>query len=304
MRYEKPPLSHMDQLIQLKSRGLIIPDDNRVINYLKSVGYYRLTGYMFHLQMDDGTHTFQKNTSFDDIILHYKFDNKLRILLLSYMDRIEVSLRARLIDNYSINHGFFWYVNRNNYENKTIYEIIISEINNRFNVPQERFLKAYKLKYTSETYPPANMGMEILSFGKLSKMFEGLVNDPIKLEIAKSLTLPNAAILASWLNHLTNVRNACAHHSRIWNRKFSAERPVIPSRKEYKFNGSIPENFNTTLYGVISIMIRLLSVINPNNSFEAKILSLFKEYPQINLMKMGFPNEWEKDPAWKPWSSL
>ncbi|MGV3610133.1 MAG: Abi family protein [Fluviicola sp.] len=293
----------MDQLIQLKTRGLIIQDDNRVISYLRSVGYYRLTGYMFHLQTNDGNHTFQENTSFDDVILHYKFDNKLRILLLSYLDRIEVALRARLIDNYSINLGFFWYVDSNYYENKNIHDIITSEVISRFNDPQERFLRAYKSKYTSETYPPANMGMEILSFGKLSKMFEGLINDSTKLEIAKSLTLPNAAILASWLNHLTNVRNACAHHSRIWNRKFSAERPVIPSRKDYKFNGDIPENFNTTLYGVISIIIRLLSVINPNNSFEAKVLSLFQEYPQINFRKMGFPNGWEKNPAWKPWTN-
>jgi abortive infection bacteriophage resistance protein len=76
MHYEKPPLLPEQHLVLLKERGLIIPDEQRVLNYLKNVGYYRLTGYMFHLQSNDGSHTFHDQISFDHIAHHYQFDTK------------------------------------------------------------------------------------------------------------------------------------------------------------------------------------------------------------------------------------
>ncbi|WP_218118031.1 Abi family protein [Pelistega sp. MC2] len=36
--------------------------------------------------------------------------------------------------------------------------------------------------------------------------------------MAKNLGL-NAEILESWLKALNSIRNICAHHSRLWNRK-------------------------------------------------------------------------------------
>jgi abortive infection bacteriophage resistance protein len=305
MHYEKPPLTHPlthnDLIIQLQDRGLIVSDYHRVLNYLKNVGYYRLSGYMFHLQSKNGDHLFKEGTHFNDIIEHYQFDNKLRHLILSYMDRIEVSFRAHLIDEYSLKHGFFWYTNQNLYEDWNIHEKIVNEITERFHEPQERFLRAYKSKYFSETHPPSNMAMEVLSFGKLSKIYAGLKNDETKLKIAKNLTLPNPIILTSWLIHLTHVRNACAHHARIWNRGFTAERPKIPSRKDYKFYGELPINFNQSLYGVISIMARLLSIVNQKNNFIPKFSSLLDQHPKIEQSRMGFPNDWKENPAWKNW---
>lgn len=299
MNYEKPPLSHEDLIIKLKNRKLIIEDESRVISYLKNIGYYRLSGYMFHLQLNDGTHFFKNGTSFDEITSYYKFDNKLRILLLSYLDRIEVGFRARLVDNFSINYGFFWYSDQSLYNNIIVYNNVLDEIQKMFTQPQERFLRAFKQKYTFEPNPPANMAMEVLSFGKLSKLYQGLKNDSTKIDIALTLNLPNPEILSSWLIHLTNVRNACAHHSRIWNRRFTADKPIIPSRKKHKFNGEIPENFNTSIYGVVAIMIRLLNVINPNNSFESKLFNLLDEYPILDLKAMGFTDDFKSNPAWK-----
>lgn len=37
-------------------------------------------------------------------------------------------------------------------------------------------------------------------------------------------------VLASWLRHLSLVRNICAHHSRLWNRDFTIT-PTLPRNK-------------------------------------------------------------------------
>ena len=68
MKYQKSP-THVEDLITiLKSRKLAIPDLTLAEKYLKTIGYYRLTGYMYHLQESDGSHNFKENISFDNIL--------------------------------------------------------------------------------------------------------------------------------------------------------------------------------------------------------------------------------------------
>ncbi|WP_439581295.1 Abi family protein [Dyadobacter bucti] len=298
MNYSKHPF-RVDQHLQLLiQRGLHVPDHERAKKYLSNIGYYRLTGYMHHLQYNDGSHSFRENVKFDDVVAHYHFDKELRILLSDYLARIEVALRARLIDKFSIAHGFYWYQKEDLYVDKNVFRVVNEEIQKRFNQTQEQFVRSFKLKYINEKLPPCNMGLELLSFGKLSKLYEGLKNDEEKQNIAEEFKLVSK-ILSSWLRHLTNVRNVCAHHSRLWNRRFTADQPQIPSRKAFKFPDNVPNNFNSTLYGVISIMNRLLEAINPGNAFIKKMLELIEKFPGINLHFMGFPDNWREAPAWK-----
>ncbi len=218
--------------------------------------------------------------------------------MLTYIERIEVALRAKLNDKYSLNHGFFWYTIYDLFEDKDLHDSINEYIKGYFENPQENFLKAYKYKYHSEQLPPSNMAMETLTFGKLSRLYQGLKNDSEKQEIAFEFGLPST-ILSSWFIYINNVRNICAHHSRLWNKRITADRPTIPKRKRIQFNGEIPDNFNTTVYGVISIIDRLLKEINPSNSFVERIITLIDDYPSIKTNSMGFPTNWRDEPAWK-----
>lgn len=298
MRYTKDPRTPEQHIELLKERGLSFKDESRAVRCLKNIGYYRLTGYMYHQQSRDGEHNFFEGTEFNDIILHYQFDKKLRGIVSEYLERIEVALRSRLTDCYSLSHGFFWYDQKELYQNLAVYDNIALEIRENFQDPQELFLKAFKSKYVEESIPPSNMAMETLSFGKLARLYGGLKNDEEKQKIAEDFNLPST-VLTSWLIYLANVRNVCAHHSRLWNKRVTADRPTIPSRRKYKFNGSLPQNFNTTSYGVFSLIHRLLQAFNPDNSFIEKIEILIEEYPVIETGKMGFPEDWKTNSTWK-----
>jgi abortive infection bacteriophage resistance protein len=297
MKYDKLPRSSEECITILEERGLIIENRERAIKYLNNVGYFRLTGYMFHLQCNDGTHNFNKDTKFDDIINLYQFDKKLKAVISEYLERIEICLRAKLTDKYSQEYGFFWYINRDIYVDFDIYNIINAEITDAFNDPKEQFLRAFKRKYTSETNPPSNMALEILSLGKLARLYKGLKNEKGKTEIANEFNLPSST-LTSWIVYLANVRNICAHHSRLWNKKVTADRPVLPNREKYKFKGENFDDTNTTLYGIISIANRLLSSFNSPNSFIEKIEMLIDEN-SIDATLMGFPTNWKETANWK-----
>ena len=255
---------------------------------------------MYHLQSNDGKHNFDGSTTFDQIVLNYHFDKKLRSIFSEYLERIEVCLRAKLTNYFSLNHGFFWYCDDELYVDKTVHTSINEEIASIYNEPQERFLKSFKAKYTLEIMPPSNMAMEVLTLGKLTNLFRGLANKEEKQNIASDFGLP-PTVLSTWFIFLSIIRNICAHHGRLWNRKLTAYKPTIPNRKKFKFPGELPANFNQTVYGAISIIDRLLSNTNSTNNFTKKIEDLLNEFPHINTHYMGFPADW-KDVA--PWLEI
>jgi abortive infection bacteriophage resistance protein len=45
--YTKPHLSFVEQLQLLKSRGLIVTNDELAVEHLNRLGYYRLSGYLY-----------------------------------------------------------------------------------------------------------------------------------------------------------------------------------------------------------------------------------------------------------------
>jgi len=201
------------------------------------------------------------------------------------LERVEVCLRTRILNAYSELKGFYWSVDplnfldkrdlRNNENEVLNYRAyVLDSVIIDFEKPKEQFLKAFKLKYTEETYPPENMYFETLSFGKLIKLYTCLKNDNTKNSIATAFKLPSGKTLVKWLLFLNDVRNVCAHHSRLWNRKFTANKLIFPSRKDHRIEGAIPEASNSNIYGAIIAIHHLLLTFNTNNSFIDKFETL------------------------------
>jgi abortive infection bacteriophage resistance protein len=296
--YAKRPLSIKAQIDLLKNRGLIINNYEEADRYLRTVGYFRLTEFMAHLQSKDGHHKFVEGTEFDDVILIYQFDKKLRYLISEYIEIIEVAMRSLISNEFAYSHGFFWYTDRNLYADQNVHVLITNQVKESFSRASESYLKRFQERYPSECFPPSTMAMEILTLGKLSKLYSGLKNNIEKQNVASSFNTASH-LLSSWIGYVTIIRNICAHHSRLWNRKVPAGRFLIPTREKYRFKGSVPSDFNTTVYGIVSVMSRLLEAINPENTFIQKIHMLVDAYPQIKIGDMGFPGDWKENPAWK-----
>jgi abortive infection bacteriophage resistance protein len=297
-QYRKQPLSSAELLVLLKSRNLLIPDEPRATRYLDTIGYYRLSGYMYPLQLADRSHRFVKGTSFDDVVQAYKFDKRLRATVMEYMERVEVVLRAKLTNYYSLENGFFWYTDENLIDKKYKgqWDSLLLSIQEDFKQPKELFLRTYKRNYPDEQFPPSQMALETLSLGELARLFRALVTDKTKRQISAEFHQAPST-LDTWFLWLANVRNVCAHHGRLWNRIISADRPTIPSRKEFKFAVPMPEDANTTMYGAVALIDHLLKYFNPGNSFTSKVEALLREY-QVDATKMGFPADWETTAVW------
>jgi abortive infection bacteriophage resistance protein len=90
-RYTKTYASPNQLVSLLRSRGLVIGDETRVKNYLKHIGYYRFSAYLYPLlTMPKKTHIFKSGATFDNALDMYRFDRHLRLLMFNQIEKIEV----------------------------------------------------------------------------------------------------------------------------------------------------------------------------------------------------------------------
>ena len=83
----------------LKSRGLSVKDDVKVQHYLEHIGYYRLSAYMYPLlKLPKEQHVYKPGVSFDRVMMLYRFDKKLRLLLFNEIEKIEVAIRSAIVN--------------------------------------------------------------------------------------------------------------------------------------------------------------------------------------------------------------
>lgn len=211
MKYGKPPLLYADQLNLLISRGLACPDSGRALEWLKRIGYYRLSAYFIPFRQPQ-TDQFRAGTSLDDVVELYKFDGGLRLLTMQALDRIEVAVRAAITYHLAHDLGTFGYADRANFDAGYNHAGLMNTLQREEQKTGEVFVRHYRTKYTSEPVLPVWMATELLSFGALSKMFANLRTSGRK-KTAKAFAQPEP-VFTSWLHALVATRNICAHHSR------------------------------------------------------------------------------------------
>ena len=101
MKYAKPPLTLEQQADQLLPRGMV-GDRDVMIARLRSVSYYRLSGYWFPFRNADDS--FKPGTSFEAVWNRYVFDRRLRLLVMDAIERIEVAVRSQLAHHHSLHY--------------------------------------------------------------------------------------------------------------------------------------------------------------------------------------------------------
>ena len=320
MEYTKLPITIQQQIEKLKYRGLIIDDESIAEKYLSTISYYRLRAYTYPFQYNNDTekkHYFvRKNIHFQDIIDLYLFDSKLRTLIFSAIEKIEIAIRTKIVYEYAIQtKDSHWFIEEslfNNYsffeKNKDgkqeeffFYDKLFDDICFEIERSNEDFIKHYQTKYSNPELPPAWMTLEVLSFGVLSRLYELLKKTDIKKSIANWFGLKDISILENWFHSISVLRNCCAHHSRIWNRRFSVG-VKLPYNATNPFmdRDTIKAIHNNKLFAHLSCIKYLLDIISPQNEFKQNLVELINEGGNLLEIKdMGFPNNWKYLGVWK-----
>jgi abortive infection bacteriophage resistance protein len=292
----KQYLTETELVALLKNRGLIISEEAKAIRYLESIGYYRLSAYMFpFLMLPKEEHQYKEGTTFKQIINLYRFDKKLRMLLLNEIEKVEIALRRAIMNiPVQMTGDMYWLTNPVHFANQRTFQDTKATIDREYAKSTEDFIQHFKHSYC-EPYPPAWILGELLTMGNVNMIYRNLKADRIRKRISQYFGL-QPIVLESWITALTLLRNACCHHSRVWN-KVSSIMPVSPRRIAHPWI-CLPTNPQRVYY-TICIIKYFLDIISPNNDLNAKMKTLFSTFPEINLSAMGFPSEWEIEPLWR-----
>lgn len=132
--------------------------------------------------------------------------------------------------------------------------------------------------------------------GTLSKLFCLFKDNRLKKQVAREFGLPQYTYLESWIRCITVLRNCCAHHARIWNRRF-ALKPQLPNRLPLSWIA--PTQKPIKLYHQLCTLLYMEQTITPCMDLKSSLLRLLADYPNIDLHAMGFPQGWENEPLWR-----
>ncbi len=309
----KPSHSLDEQLAKLQARGLEIPDTVRARRYLANISYYRLSAYTrpFYVPNTEA-HCFLTGTRFDDVLSLYVFDRELRLLLLDAIERLEVALRTQLANTLADHYGPHGYCDPalfdSRYNHTWLMETLRTESNSR---DAETFIRHYRQKYPdSPEQPPIWMAVELLTFKQVSTLF-GRLRAPEDIQRIEAHFGWKYPVLKSWFRSLSDLRNLCAHHGRVWNREFGsfperpkkipAEWPMPPARIPTGAHGQNAQSLEPQrrLYMQVLVIESLLRVVSPASHWSIRLVQLLARYPAVSRAHMGFPADWLTLPFWQ-----
>ena len=95
----------------------------------------------------------------------------------------------------------------------------------------------------------------------------------------------------------SNIRNICAHHSRLWNRRLTAH-IKFPKNPHFAFIKN-QQVYPYKLYAAICCMQYMLNTIIPANGFKAELVALINTCPLAQEKEMGFPANWQHEAFWQ-----
>jgi len=297
-------------VLLLKSRWLVCLDENRVKHHLQHTGYYRLSGYFKSFQTPDDK--FFSSTTFDQVRDSYIFDRKLRLHTLDAIEKIEVSLKANMNDILSIKKWCFWYLDKTSFDltprKQSInwvpvrqpintYDDLIKKIN-QVNAPTSGrdIVKYYRSKYTTNDLPSWILFQE-LTLWEISNIYNILPN-AVRQEIADVYGMYERD-LKSRIWTLMNIRNICAHHGRLWNRRYVFKVRAIDKTLWNKFqkykNWSWSLEVTPNYYNLSLMLMYMLRRINNKFDRLGSLRKLLKTHKSKYNRRMWLSAKWYRN---------
>ena len=279
----KTPLSTLQLADTLIDKGLKVGSKKSLINALETKGYYRLNGYWIALEKDN---CFLPGTTLDDILQIEAFNNELSQYIFAAIAPIEVCLRSQLSTKLACRYG-----------NRALHCPDAFFDQEAFEKLQASLAKETKQAIASKkTLVMRDMGkygelatwseIENTSLGTLSKIYGNLADAELIKDTASIFNI-SGTYLRNWLRYLTQIRNICAHHDRLYNRLFCVKPRMF---REYS-------NIDAArLFPTFIVLFRLHESLDParTNLLRRQLGQIVDAHPTVDLKPIGFPENWRE----------
>ena len=279
--YTKHHASPNDRIKYLISKGLIAPQQSVAVRKIESIGYERLRIY-FLSRRDQPDKTFRPGTTYKDILQLYECDVRLREVSFKAVGRFEIAFKNVLSDTMSRRYGSHPYYDREVFKNAKAHNQALCQVIRTFDNTRDERARHYRRTYDPPALPPIWTLKEFLSFGGTVRLYASLAG-PLRGDVARTFGVPRLPIFDNWVQCFVDLRNICAHHDRLFNRRFQKQL-THHTRK------NIPAAANNTLKAHLECLDHALNAIGEKggNVAEAQRLINLNIHAAINPAEAGF----------------
>lgn len=253
------------QLNLLKSRGLTVSDMDKAREILLDIGYYRLGFYLFpfeksYPELRNRSHEYIEGASFEDAVNLYYFDFDLRLLLMRYLNRIEIAFRTSLIYHLS-----------NKYKSNPVWFISPAVVNRPYardfelkvytpDFKRNPVIHRHHLKNPNDRFAPAWKTLEFMTFGAVMKLYEQLKEREDKIFIAHKFGIRQVVTFENYMHTIRQARNVCAHGLLLYDMRLTRRINRGPAHQTPQESGNI--------IGTLRVINYIMEQISVNRAAE------------------------------------
>lgn len=253
------------QIHLLEKRGLLISDKDKAREILQDIGYYRLGFYLFPFEktypnLYRRSHEYVKGAKFEDAVNLYYFDFDLRLILMRYLNRVEIAFRNYIIANLS-----------NKYHTTPIWFVSSSVVNRSYAEDFERkvytpdfkripVIQRHHKKNLNDRFAPAWKTLEFMTFGAVLKLYDQLKELEDQMLISSLFGIRQVVTFTSYMHTVRHVRNACAHGHILYDLK-------LPQAIRRGPAGVTPSERNNII-GALRVIKYIMRSISENRASE------------------------------------
>ena len=299
--YAKKPQTNEDIAAILESRGLAF-DKDQLLAFLAKVGYYRLKGYLVPFRQL-GKVDFVEGADFAAVKAIYDFDASLRTVSGRGLAIVEVAVRAAIT-----RYHLAWNPDHKDAANlpglkEKAYEKLMAHIGDAVaKSKSEPFMRHLAVEHGIIDYPPLWTLMEVIPFGTLATYYQGLPSE-VQEHVANSFNVI-PSVFVGFLTALRRTRNVCAHHARLWNRRFGSmiSRKIGQSKEVAALNACFKADGSCgfdSVFDILSVTRHLVKVADPSSPWLDDVVSVVTGATPFVLTGMGFPANWQSLVLWR-----
>ena len=149
-----------------------------------------------------------------------------------------------------------------------------------FTQSKDQRAKHYRATYTEPPLPPIWMLKEFLTFGTSARLYAAL-SGSVRTDVAAQFGITSLPVFDSWVPGFVDLRNVCAHHDRLFNRRFQKQ----PQRLR---RASIPVAPPPTLKAQIECLDYALTSANAGGNLVSRVQKVLNRYPEVQNAEVGY----------------
>lgn len=277
--YTKPHASPTDRVRHLRSMGLSVSRPTVAARKIEQIGYERLRIY-FLSRRDRPGKRFRPGTTYRDILQIYQCDAELRELCFTAVGRFDLAFRNSMSEVVSARHGSHPYYDGSAFKSPKAQDEALRRVIDTSLKSRDERAKHYRRTYDTPALPPVWMFKEFLAFGAAARFYERLSNVR-RQDIAAHFSIASLPVFDSWVTSFVDLRNICAHHDCLFNRRFQKQ----PTKLKC---AAIPTAPNNTLKGQIECLDHVLTKAGGKADTVGRAKKIVRRHRAILPAEAGF----------------